>query len=174
MRVLLRRWCNQLSKERTEMAATVNSVSTAPDAHGITQGTSASDRIAGNGGDNKLQGNGGGDIFYGGTGNDTFIIKASDLHSGPSTVGNIGATDVIFDFGGAGGWAGSNNDFIALVGFGAGSTATFSHYGANADMTANNSYQYYTVHDTTTGTDTTIFVHSLNGNKLLAGDFAFY
>jgi Ca2+-binding RTX toxin-like protein len=156
------------------MLATVNSVSTAPDANGITQGTSGHDRIAGTGGNDKLQGNGGGDVYYGGTGNDTFIIKAADLQFGPATNNNIAATDVIFDFGGAGGWAATNNDFIALVGFGAGSTATFSHYGHNADSSVNNNYQFYTVHDTATGYDSTIFVNSLNGNKLTANDFAFY
>ncbi len=156
------------------MPATVNSVPTAPDAYGITQGTSGSDKIAGTGGNDKLQGNGGGDVYYGGAGNDTFIIKAADLILGPASVSNIHATDVIFDFGGAGGWAGSNNDFIALVGFGAGSTATFSHYGNNADTTVNTKFQFYTVHDTTTNTDSTIFVNSLNGMKLVAGDFAFY
>lgn len=156
------------------MPATVNSVSTGPDAHGITQGASDSSKLAGTDGSDKLQGNGGGDVYYGGAGNDTFIIKAADLISGPSQVNNIAATDVIFDFGGAGGWGASNNDFIALVGFGAGSTATFSHYGHNADTSVNSNYQFYTVHDTTTGTDTTIFVNSLNGKLLGAGDFAFY
>ena len=156
------------------MPATVNSVSTPPDAYGITQGTSGSDKIAGTGGNDKLQGNGGGDVYYGGSGNDTFIIKAADLIFGPSTVSNIAATDVIFDFGGAGGWAGSNNDFIALVGFGAGSTATFSKYGHNADSSVNMNYQFYTIHDTTTNTDSTVFVNSLNGKLLTAGDFAFY
>lgn len=93
---------------------------------------------------------------------------------GPTGTSNINATDVIFDFSGAGGWAASNNDFIALVGFGAGSTITFAHYGNNADTTVNNHYQYYTVHDTTSGMDATIFVNSVNGVKLTAGDFAFY
>ncbi len=156
------------------MPATVNGVPTAPDANGITQGTAASDKLAGTGGNDKLQGNGGGDVYYGGAGNDTFIIKASALIGGPTSTSNINATDVIFDFGGAGGWVATNNDFIALVGFGAGSTISFAKYGANADTTVNMHLQYYTVHDTTSGMDATIFVNSVNGNKLTAGDFAFY
>ncbi len=156
------------------MPATVNGVPTPPDAYGVTQGTAASDKMAGTGGNDKLQGNGGGDVYFGGAGNDTFIIKASALIGGPTSTSNINATDVIFDFGGAGGWAASNNDFIALVGFGAGSTITFANYGHNADTTVNMQLQYYTVHDTTTGMDATIFVKSVNGMKLVAGDFAFY
>ena len=156
------------------MAATVNSVPTAPDAAGVIQGTTASDRMVGTGGNDKLQGNGGGDVYYGGAGNDTFIIKASDLHNGPSSVSGVHATDVIFDFGGAGGWSSTNNDFIALTGFGKGSTVSFDHFGGNANGTTNTSLQYYTVHDTATNTDATIMVHSLNSQLLAKGDFAFY
>ncbi len=156
------------------MTALVNGVPTAPDAHGIVQGTSGTDFISGTGGNDTLQGNGGGDVYFGGAGSDTFIIKASDLINGPTSVNNVAATDVIYDFSGAGGWQASNNDFIAFEHFGVGSTLNFERYGGNADGSPNHQLQYYTVHDTTTGGDYTIFIKSLDGNQLAHGDYNFY
>jgi Ca2+-binding RTX toxin-like protein len=156
------------------MPALLNSVAATPNAWGVVEGTSGTDRISGTTGTNHLTGNGGGDMFYGGAGNDAFVIKASDLRNGPSSVNSINATEVIYDFGGAGGWSSSNNDFIALTGFGAGSTISLSHYGINADGSVNTNYQTYTVHDTATNSDAQIFVHSLNGKVLGTGDFNFY
>ncbi len=154
--------------------ATVNGVPTAPDAHGIVQGGSGTDFISGTGGNDTLQGNGGGDVYFGGGGSDTFIIKNTDLVNGPSSVNNVAATDVIYDFSGAGAWQAQNNDFIAFEHFGAGSTLTFDRYGGNPDGSQNVQLQYYTVHDTTTNGDYTIFIKSLDSSLLAHGDYNFY
>ncbi len=151
------------------MVGMVNGVKTPPDIRGVTQGTDGQDFISGTGGHDILQGNGGGDVYYGGGGNDAFVVKASDLINGPTSVNNIQATDVFYDFGGAGGWSSSNNDFIAFEHFGKGSTLNFLHYGGS-DV----HLQYYAIHDTATNTDSTIFIHSLNGAKLVLGDYNFY
>jgi len=158
------------------MTATVNGVATTPDAQGNVQGSfTEASHLAGDGGNNILQGNHGNDYFFGGAGNDTFKITAASLaHSSSAMDNGIQANDVIYDFSGAGGWAASNNDFLALTGFGAGSTLTFNHYGHNADTTENSQLQYYTLHDTTTGNDYTIFIKSLNSKLLVTGDYAFY
>ena len=115
------------------MPATVNGVPTAPDSHGIVYGdgiatngnytgTSSSDHLAGTGGNDQLQGGSGIDYYYGAGGNDTFKLTAKDFDT---TSGDC--QKFIYDFGGAGGWSASNNDFLNLSGFGAGAKLTFDH-----------------------------------------------
>jgi len=147
----------------------VNGKFQAADIRGVVQGTDGADFISGTGGNDKLQGNGGGDVYFGGAGSDAFVIKANDLIHGPSSVNNIPATDVIYDFSGAGGWQATNNDFIAFEHFGKGSTLNFQKYAGN-DV----HMQFYTIHDTTTNADYSIFIHSLNGKQLVLGDYNFY
>lgn len=155
------------------MAAYLNAVATAPNAQGVVVGTAGSDRISGTSGDDRLSGGKGVDYLYGGAGNDTFIFKLSDfdaaLHAAPQ--------DYVYDFGGAGCWATCNNDFLAFVNFGAGSTLTYdaeksalaqSHNGGDPTL------QYYTIHSANTGLDYELFVHSTNGKLLGASDYAFY
>jgi len=140
----------------------------------VVTGTSGADRISGTAGNDLIQGLGGVDKLYGSSGNDAFVIRLSDfdasLNSGSGFMGK--SQDLVYDFGGAGGWSATNNDFISLLGFGAGSTMSFAKYGSASDHTL----QYYTIHSTTTGLDYTIFIHSLNGNLLSksTGDLNFY
>jgi hypothetical protein len=140
----------------------VTTVTTTNDAS--TAGTSGSDVLYAAAGGNPA--------FFGGAGNDAFVIKATSLTNtldGLSYKNTIGADAAILDFSGAGGWNSTNNDFLALTGFGVGSTLSFSHYG-----TAGNTTQFYTVHDTTTNADYTIYIHSVSGKLLGAGDYNFY
>lgn len=141
---------------------------------GVLVNTANDAHISGTSGNDKLEGTGGNDLYYGGAGNDTFIVTAASLAASTSVTNGIHAEAVIYDFGGAGGWSATNNDFLALEGFGAGSTLTFARYGGNADGSANTTYQYYTVHSASTGADYTIFVHSVDGKLLGAGDYNFY
>ncbi|HZU62892.1 MAG TPA: hypothetical protein VFF98_04355 [Novosphingobium sp.] len=154
--------------------ATVNGVTVAADTWGVVVGTGNGDHISGGSGNDTLEGTGGNDIYYGGAGNDTFIITASSLAASSGTTDNINALAVIFDFQGAGTWTSTNNDFLALTGFGAGSTLTFDHYGGTQTGALDVTQQYYTVHDTTTGNNYTIYIHSLDGSQIKAGDYAFY
>lgn len=132
--------------------------------------------VTGTSGGDMLYGTGGNNAYYGSTGNDSFVLslsalQASAANGGTSYGGTIAADAAILDFGGAGGWAASNNDFIALIGFSAGSTFTFDHYG-----TAGNTTQFYTIHDAASGQNFEIYVHSTDG-KLLSkatGDVNFY
>jgi hypothetical protein len=120
------------------------------------------DHIAGLAGDDDLIPRGASQNYLlGGDGNDAFIIKAKDL--------DAGAHDTIYDFGGAGGWIAGNNDFLALTGFGAGSSIT-----SVVDSTKVDGLAYYTVHSTTFNEDFVISIASTNGQHLAAGDFAFY
>jgi Ca2+-binding RTX toxin-like protein len=156
------------------MASTVNGVPTPTTPPGIVQSFGNGDRISGDGHNNILQGNGGNNKFYGAAGNDTFIITAHSLASSSPTTDGGPAQAVIFDFQGAGTWSPSNNDFLALTGFGAGSTLTFSHYGGNADGSQNTHEQFYTVHSTATDANFALFINSVDGAKLAPGDYNFY
>jgi Ca2+-binding RTX toxin-like protein len=142
----------------------------------ITIGTSGSDHIGGTGGNDALAGGGGVDYMYGGAGNDAFVIKLSDFDPAlNSAAGGPGAKtqDFIYDFNGAGSWNGTNNDFLYLQGFGAGSTISFQGYG-QAGGVVDTHAQYYTIHSTLTGLDYTIAVGSTNGQQLVLGDYNFY
>ena len=156
------------------MASTVNGVPTAPTPQGIIQSFGNGDKLSGDGHNNILQGNGGNNTFYGSAGNDTFIITADSLAS--SSIGTDGGPTqgVIFDFQGAGAWSSTSNDFLALTGFGAGSTLTFLHYGGNADGSQNIHEQFYIVHSTAADANYILFINSVNGAQLAAGDYNFY
>jgi hypothetical protein len=157
------------------VAALVDGNPTSPDAYGQIQGDGgAVDKIAGTSGNDQLQGQAAFNQYYGGGGNDAFMINAkfavqSGAHEGQSLdFGDQFA--YITDFGGAGGWSASNNDFIKFVGFDS-STLTLEHVGASATPGA--ALYYYSV--ATTGGDVFNFVvNSLNGKQLGAGDFNFY
>jgi hypothetical protein len=131
------------------------------------------DDIAGDGNNDQLQGNGGNDTYYGGAGNDTFKITQSSLEDSTGPTQGGPAQAVIFDFQGAGSWSKTSNDFLSLDGFGAGSTLTFLRYG-DTGGTVDDTQQYYDVHSSTTGNDYTIFIHSVDGAQLGAGDYQFY
>lgn len=154
------------------MTVKVNGEGTTPGNNNETFGTDGRDKISGDSGKNTLSGLGGVDALYGGAGNDTFIIRLSDFVA--TKDGGPKVQDYIYDFGGAGGWSSSNNDFLALTGFGAGSTITKSGNANNPDGSVNAQTQYYTIHSTTTGEDYTIFIKSLNSKELVKGDFNFY
>lgn len=155
------------------MASTVNGIPTPPTSHGIVESFGNGDKIAGDGGNNQLQGNGGNNTYYGAAGNDTFKITQNSLEhaSGPTEGGPADA--VIFDFQGAGGWSKTSNDFLSLGGFGAGSTLTFLRYG-DSGGSVDPTEQYYVVHAATTGDNYLIFIHSVDGALLGAGDYQFY
>jgi Ca2+-binding RTX toxin-like protein len=153
------------------MTDLVNGSAATPDSHGVVYGSGATETLAGGSGNDILQGGAGVDAYYGGAGNDTFILKASDFSSS-----DHGVQAVIYDFGGAGGWSATNNDFIALEGFGAGSTITLDHVGTPDAATAAQgaSLLYYDIHDTATGNTYEILVKSMDGHQLAAGDYNFY
>lgn len=160
--------------------ATVNGVTTAPSAYGQIVGTGNGDRISGGSGNDVLYGTGGNDTYFGGTGSDTFVITQSSLAQSSATTDGYAAAAVIFDFSNAGStWTATNSDFIRLVGFGTatdGTTLTFNHYG-NVDgsaTVADPTRQYYTIHDGLNNTDYQIYVHSVDGQKLILGDYNFY
>jgi len=151
------------------MAAKVNGESTTPDQYGQINGTDGADKISGTSDRDVLSGYGGTDKLYGNAGKDAFVIRLSDFDAATKI------QDVIYDFGGAGGYSSTNNDFISLLHFGAGSTFSFAKYGAVNGVEDTN-IQYYTINSTETGLDYTILVHSING-KLLSqskGDLNFY
>ena len=135
----------------------------------IVVGTCAPDLLYGTGGDN---------IYYGGAGNDAFVLSAKALRasSGFCAPDHSEIQGAIVDFSGAGGWNACNNDFIALTGFGAGSTMTLGHYGTDCYGCIDRTMQYYTLHDTAQNVDYTIFIHSTDGCQLSTakGDFNFY
>ncbi len=157
--------------------ATVDGTTTPADIHGVVQGNGgASDRLAGGAGNDRLEGHAANNSYYGGAGNDTFIIsgkfaESSGAHQGASRAfGDQFA--YIADFGSAGGWSSSNNDFIALIGWGAGSTLTLN--GPAGTGTNGSAVYYYTITDGVTGHQFNIEINSLNGKALGAGDYAFY
>jgi hypothetical protein len=156
------------------MASTVNGVPTPPTPPGIIQSFGNGDGISGDSHNNILQGNGGNNGYYGSTGNDTFVIAAHSLASSSGNTDGAPVQAVIYDFQGAGGWSVANNDFLALTGFGAGSTLTFSHFGGNADGSVNVHEQFYTVHSAATDANYTLFINSVDGSQLSAGDYNFY
>lgn len=139
--------------------------------------------IHGTSGDDMLYGTGaasGGQTYYGGAGNDSFVISLASLQAAASTTGKsyngtIAADAAILDFGGAGGWSATNNDFLALVGFSAGSSITFDHYGKPGGVT-DVTTQFYTIHDAASNTDYSIYIHSTDGKILskATGDLNFY
>ncbi len=105
---------------------------------------------------------------YGGAGNDTFMFKASSFQASDAQ-DDIAVK--IHDFGGAGGWSATNNDFLHFSGFGAGSSLTLDRQGA---VEGNGTLYYYTLHDTATNLDYHIVIKSLNGKALGQGDYNFY
>jgi Ca2+-binding RTX toxin-like protein len=153
--------------------ATVNGTTTSPTSEGVVESSGNGDDVAGGSGRDILQGNGGNDTYFGGAGNDTFVVTQNSLENSSGSTQGAPASAVIFDFQGAGAWSKTSNDFLALEGFGAGSTLTFLHYG-NSGGAQDNTLQYYDVHSSTTGNDYTIFIHSTDGSQLAAGDFQFY
>jgi len=146
-------------------------------------GTAGNDTLVGGAGDNHMVGGAGADVLVagsgsnemigdntqsvqavvGGAGNDAFVISLKSLEAGGS--------DVIYDFGGAGGWSATNNDFIAFTGFSAGSGVTNI-----VDSTKVAGLAYYTLHDAASGQDFTVAIESTDGNHLAksTGDFNFY
>ena len=132
------------------------------------------DTITGGAGGDSLSSLGGDNTYFGGAGSDSFVLKAKALANSTGLgAGNSGADVAIQDFEGAGGWSATGNDFIAFTGFGAGSTLTFDHFGQTGPST-DPTLQFYTLHDTTSGNDYSVFIHSLDGAKIALGDFAFY
>ena len=148
------------------------------DPYGIAHGDGgAKDTLSGTTGGDKLQGAATFNQYYGSAGNDTFIISAKTTnlaHEGATTT----FTDQAFyitDYGGAGGWSSSNNDFIAFSGFGAGTHIDLVKTSLNHSVNAPNAVLcYYTITDGVTGDVHNFMVNSTNGHVLGAGDFAFY
>uniref|UniRef100_B0T0R0 Hemolysin-type calcium-binding region n=1 Tax=Caulobacter sp. (strain K31) TaxID=366602 RepID=B0T0R0_CAUSK len=148
---------------------------------GVTQLTAAdvtfdanARKVAGGSHNDVLTAAGGNNAFYGGSGDDTFIIQAVGLANsvGGSTQG-VGADSVIWDFAGAGGTPAGANDLLQLQGFGPGSTLTFLRFGGLRAGGSDLTLQYYSVHDTTGGSNHVLFVHSLNGQLLTSADYGF-
>jgi len=147
------------------------STPTTTNAEGVEVATANSAHIAGDSGNNALYGTGGNDVYYGGAGNDAFVISANSMAASSATSNGIAAQAVVYDFGGAGGWSATNNDFMAFTGFGVGSTLTLTKDVALSDGTLGLTYD---IHSATTGQDYTIFIHSVDGKVLGAGDYNFY
>ena len=149
-----------------------------PDVNGIAHGDGgAQDTLAGTTGSDKLQGAATFNQYYGSAGNDTFIISAKTTnlaHEGASKT----FTDQAFyatDFGGAGGYSSSNNDFLAFSGFGVGSHIDLVSSKANGSVNAPAALLlYYTITDGVTGDVHNFMVNSTNGHLLAKGDYNFY
>lgn len=160
--------------------ALVDGVNTAPDSRGIVQGDGGSvDKVAGGSGNDRLQGNAAFNQFYGGAGNDTFILSSKAAYTGGGTGAPQGESNVfanqfayLTDFGGAGGFAASNNDFLAFSGFGAGSTLTLVDN--SPSPTAGARLLQYTLTDSATGAQFNVLINSVNGKELTTADYAFY
>lgn len=143
----------------------------------IITGTAGSDKLSAPVGGGGLSGGKGVDYYYGSASKDAFSIRLSDFD--PTLNENSGlvakAQDFIYNFGGAGIYDPTNNDFLHLQGFGAGSTLTFHSYGYNSSAPNGDIHaQFYTIHSTNTGLDYIIAIGSTNGNKLILGDYNFY
>lgn len=161
--------------------ATVDGSVVAPDKQGVIQGNGGDvDKMAGGAGNDKLEGHAEYNQYYGGAGNDTFILAAKfgQTTDAPSTVFADQAS-YITDFQGANGTGSTNpangtgdHDFIALTGFGEGSTLTLDHIGKSG--TSGATLYYYNIFDTHTGKYYNFEINSLNGKGLGAGDYAFY
>lgn len=144
------------------------------DAYGTIQGNGgAVDKISGDGTNDALQGHADFNQLYGGGGSDTFILAnkfSAGAHEGAST--NFADTWVyITDFQGAGGYSATNNDFVAFTGYSAGSFLTLLKTVAGAGTDA---YFNYSITDAATGVVKNLLVHSLNGQALADGDYAFF
>ena len=159
------------------MAGTVDGTKTAADAHGVIQGNGgAIDKIAGAAGGDRLEGHAAFNQYYGGAGNDTFIIShqmavRAGAHEGASTK-FADEFAYITDFGGAGGWTSTNNDFVAFTGFSAGSTLTLVSDHASGKAGAH--LLQYTITDAASGDVFNVLINSVNGKALGKGDYAFY
>ena len=162
----------------TTSTPTLSGVADPTDVYGIAHGDGgAKDALSGTSGADKLQGAATFNQYYGSAGNDTSIISAKTTelaHEGASK----GFTDQAFyaaDFGGAGGWSSSNNDFLAFSGFGAGShidlVSSKDNHSVNAPTAV---LYYYTITDGVTGEVHNFMVNSTNGHALAKGDYNFY
>jgi hypothetical protein len=154
--------------------ATVDGVTTAPDAHGVVQGDGgAVDRMAGGAGGDRLQGHATFNQYFGYTGNDTFILsdnfaKASGAHDGVSNSFDDQYA-YITDFHGAGTSTGEQ-DFVALQGF---TPGTLTLQGTSASGSGGPALIYhYSVQDAT-GHTFNFMINSLNGIGLSQGDFQY-
>ncbi|MEH3045540.1 hypothetical protein [Sphingomonas adhaesiva] len=157
--------------------ALVDGVTTAPDSRGIVQGNGgAQDKVAGGSGNDRLQGNAAFNQMYGGEGNDTFILSAKGAYGAGAHQGQSSAFGdqfaYITDFGGAGGYSSTNNDFLALSGFGKASTLTLVD--THASGTPGALLLQYALTDSNTGAVFNILINSVNGKTLGQGDYAFY
>lgn len=158
--------------------ATVDGSVVKPDANGVIQGNGGDvDKMAGGSGNDKLEGHADFNQYYGGAGNDTFILAAKfgQTTDAPTTVFADQAA-YITDFQNASGGtnpanAPGDHDFIALTGFGEGSSVHLDHVGTSGTNGA--TLYYYNIYDTHTGNYYNFLVNSLNGKALGAGDFAF-
>jgi hypothetical protein len=139
----------------------------------VTVAQSAGAHLAAGNDGGALSSTAGNPVFHGGAGNDSFILQAKALAQSSGATNGIAADAVIFGFGNAGHWSATDNDFVSLAGFGAGSTLTFDHYGRPGGV-EDKALQFYTVHDTATKQDYSVFIKSTDGQKLAAGDYNFY
>lgn len=130
---------------------------------GHLDGGAGSDNINGSSGNDLIQGGQGTDFMYGGGGNDTFLFLAQDVTSEP------GVYDRIFDFQGAGVASG---DRLTFRGFGEGTTLDLQ--GSVAHSNGSVTYQYFIQDAADPSHSQTIFITSVNGLALTAGDYAFY
>ncbi len=166
------------------MPTTINGTSgdnylTAPDGGVyVLNGLGGNDHLLGGSGTNHMSGGLGNDTLQAGSGvnfmlgdtspsnpaaggKDTFIVSLNALKAG--------AAVTVFDFGGAGGYAASDNDFMAFTGFSAGSWIS-----SVTDSKVDSHLAYYTLHDNLSGLEFTVAIRSTNGHHLGAGDFNFY
>lgn len=125
-------------------------------------GGAGNDYLGGDDGNDTLNGGEGADRLFGGAGNDTFVFTKGQVSNG--------GLDHIIDFQGAGGHF-AEQDFIRFVGFGAGSTFTFTR-----DSTAHKNAAIYTITDGVDGTTYEILINfadsNYTGTKMLKGGAA--
>lgn len=127
-------------------------------------GGRGSDNLNGSSGNDIIQGGAGNDFMYGGGGNDTFLWVASDVFKDNA---DNSVYDKVFDFAGAGVASG---DRLTFQGFGVGSSLEVV---GQQEVDGGAVIYNYLLTDTATGHSQHIYITSLNGNALTAGDYAF-
>lgn len=161
--------------------ATVDGVTTAPDANGVIQGApgqtqvDGNQKLAGGTGNDKLEGHGDFNQYYGGAGNDTFILSAKFGQTTDTATKDFGSLAAyITDFHGAGEGSviGHENDFLAFSGFGANSTLELLGAGKSGSGGDAKLY-YYSILDSNTGQHYNFEINSLNGKALSTQDYHF-
>lgn len=142
-------------------------------------------KVIDNNGDGKTSGTNGRDqivasnaqdvgYMYGRSGNDSFHFIADKT----STKVEATIDYVIYDFHGAGGNAGAEQDFLHFTGYGAESTIEIAtdlgSNGIGQNFGTVGTYYFYRITDSSTGDEFVMKLKSMNGQQLSSSDYGFY